>query len=62
MQVASLATLLEAVLTNKYDRVVVDLYADWTADGGEFTDDFFNGAGFDWDAIYFPENVSVIRL
>ena len=34
---------------NNYDRVVVDLCADWNAVGGEFTDDIFNGSGFDND-------------
>ena len=34
---------------NHYDRVVVDLLADWTATDGEFTDDFWNGPGFDWE-------------
>jgi hypothetical protein len=37
-------------------RVVVDLYTDWTAVNGEFCN---SGTGFDWDAIYFPSNVSV---
>ena len=41
-----------------YDRIVVDLYADWTAaPNGDFTDDFFNGAGFKWDTIYFNDEV-----
>ena len=44
---------------NNYDRVVVDLYADWTAVNGEFTDDFFNGSGFDWDTIYFQDGVKI---
>ena len=47
-------------LANKdtYDRVVVDLYADWiAASNGDFTDDFFNGAGFKWDTIYFNDEV-----
>jgi hypothetical protein len=41
------------------DRVVVDLYADWTAVEGEFTDNFNNDVGFDWDAIHVPQNVRV---
>ena len=44
---------------NEYGRIIVDLYTDWNAVDGEFTDDFFNGKGFNWDAIYFPENVKV---
>ena len=40
-----------------YDRIVVDLYADWNAVGGEFTDDTFNGAGFKSDTIYFNDDV-----
>ena len=42
-----------------YDRVVVDFYSDWTATDGEFTDDFWNGPGFDWDTIYIPEEAKV---
>ena len=37
-------------------RVVVDLYADWTAVKGEFCN---SGDGFNWDAIYFPVDVRV---
>jgi hypothetical protein len=37
-------------------RVVVDLYADWTAVKGEFCN---SGDGFNWDAIYFPDDVRV---
>ena len=45
---------------NNYDRIVVDLYADWTATGGVFTDDWWsNGPGFDWDTIYFPDDSRV---
>ena len=44
---------------NNYARVMVKLYADWNAVKGEFTKDFFNGKGFNWDAIYFPSNVKV---
>ena len=45
--------------SNGYVRVVVDLFADWNAVDGQFTADFFNGKGFNWDAIYFPSNVVV---
>ena len=44
---------------NNYDRIVVDFYASWTATDGDFTDDFWNGPGFDWDTIYIPENARV---
>ena len=44
----------------KYDRIVVDLYADWIATDGVFTDDWWsNGPGFDWDTIYFPDDSRV---
>ena len=42
---------------NDYVRVVVDLFADWNAVDGQFTEDFFNGKGFNWDAIYFQPGV-----
>ena len=45
---------------NDYARVIVDIYADWNANvDGEFTEDFFNGKGFNWDAIYFQPNVRI---
>ena len=45
---------------NDYARVIVDIYADWNAnEDGEFTEDFFNGKGFNWDAIYFQPNVRI---
>ena len=40
-------------------EVIVTLLKDWKADDGQFTDSFINGAGFDWDAIYFAEDVNV---
>ena len=44
----------------KYDRVVVDFYADWNADAGNFTDDWWNnGVGFDWDTIYIKDDIRV---
>ena len=42
---------------NGYARVIVDLYTDWNAVDGQFTAEFFNGKGFNWDAIYFQPNV-----
>ena len=53
-----LAVNSKALNANDYARVIVDIYADWNAnDDGEFTEDFFNGKGFNWDAIYFQPNV-----
>ena len=52
-----LADDADEMKTNNYDRIVVDLYADWTAVDGEFTDDYWNGPGFDWDTIYFQDDV-----
>ena len=41
-------------------EVHVTLLADWTADeDGGFTDDVWNGDGFDNDTIYFADDVSV---
>ena len=47
---------IEDAMTGKYDRIVVDLYTDWNAVGGEFCN---FGEGFDYDAIFFPANVHV---
>ena len=44
---------------NDYDRVVVDMYADWNAVNGEFTEHWLNGDGFNWDAILVPADVRV---
>lgn len=44
---------------NRYTRIVVDLLTDWNAVDGEFTDEFFNGKGFDWDAIYFYDDAKI---
>ncbi len=44
---------------NSYDRIVVDLWADWNADYGWFTDDILQGDGFVCRAIYFPEDARV---
>ena len=40
-------------------EVYVTLLEDWIAEDGEFTDDIFNGAGFDYDAIYFADDVTI---
>ena len=42
---------------NDYDRVIVDIYADWTAGkDGEFCD---SGKGFNYDAIYFEDGTKM---
>ena len=44
---------------NQYDRIVVDLFADWKAnDKGVFGDD--DGVGFREDTIYIPEKARVM--
>ena len=47
----------------KYERIIVDFYADWTsADDGNFTDDFtlqLNGEGFNNDTIEIPDDVKI---
>ena len=45
----------ENMAAEGYSRIVVDICADWTADGG----DFGSGDGFSSGAIKFPENVRV---
>ena len=45
---------------NGYERIVVDLHTDWEAnDDGEFTEEIWNGAGFDNDTIYIPAEARV---
>ena len=45
---------------NGYERIVVDLHTDWDAnDDGEFTEESWNGAGFDNDTIYIPAEARV---
>ena len=45
---------------NKFDRILVEIYADWSANtDGEFTEEIFNGAGFDNDTIYIPSDAKV---
>ena len=44
--------------TTKYERIIVDFYADWTsADDGKFTDE--NVEGFDNDTIEIPDDVKI---
>ena len=46
--------------TNGYDRIVVDFYTDWKSDtDGNFTDDWFNGPGFDNDTIFITDGARV---
>ena len=54
-----LATDIKYLNTNEYDRIVVDLLCDWNASDGEFTDELWNGKGFNWDAIYFYKNAHI---
>ena len=44
---------------NDEKEVYVTLLEDWSAKEGKFTDDFFNGAGFDSDTIYFAGDVTI---
>ena len=39
--------------------VYVTLLTDWIAEDRQFTDDFFNGPGFDYDTIYFANDVNI---
>ena len=47
----------------KYERIIVDFYADWTsADDGNFTDDFaleLNREGFNNDTLEIPDDVKI---
>ena len=45
---------------NGYERIVVDIYADWKANNdGEFTEEIWNGDGFDNDTIFIPANAKI---
>ena len=44
---------------NNYDRIVVDIWTDWIADDGWFTDDIFQGDGFKGRTIYVPTEARV---
>lgn len=59
-QAMDLADNKKEMSKKDYLYIVVDLYDDWVAKDGEFTGDFINGAGFNWDAIYIPDNARVI--
>ena len=45
----------DVMKTNKYDRIVVDLYADWTATNNMFAED--DDVGFEDNTIYFQDGV-----
>lgn len=40
-----------------FSLIIVDLYSDWVAKDGEFSN---SGTGFNWDAIYIPEGRKVV--
>lgn len=54
-----LATSRSKMREKGFIRVEVVLYKDWIADNGEFTDEWDNGPGFNWDAIYFKDDVRI---
>ena len=39
---------------NGYEYIVVDLLGDWKANDSQFTEDLWNGPGFNWDTLYIP--------
>ena len=47
---------VEYMTNGDYDRIVVDLLADWTATDGEFCN---SGDGFEYDAIYFHYDTKI---
>jgi hypothetical protein len=55
----NLATSRSKMREQGFIRVEVVLYKDWTATDGEFTDEWDNGPGFNWDAIYFKDDVRI---
>ena len=50
----TLADNTKEMKKNDYDRIIVDIYADWIAVDGEFSNE---GKGFKWETIYFEEGV-----
>ena len=44
---------------NDGKEVYATLLTDWIAEDRQFTDDFFNGPGFDYDTIYFAGDVNI---
>ena len=57
MEIAGNSSKMEK---NGYERIVVDIYADWKANkDGEFTEEIWNGDGFDNDTIYIPANAKI---
>lgn len=55
-QAMTFATKDDFLTAEGFDRIVVDLLADWTAKDGEFSN---SGVGFNWDAIYFNYNARI---
>ena len=51
-----LASDFRTLNANGYKHIIVDIYSDWKATKGEFSN---SGTGFNWDAIYFPSDVNV---
>ncbi len=56
-EAVTLALDSASMKTSGYDRIVFDMYTDWIAVDGQFTDSFIGGVGFNWDAVYVPKNV-----
>lgn len=51
---------VEKSTDKNYSKVTVTLHDNWYSDiDGQFTPDFINGTGFNWDAIYFPGNCNI---
>ena len=48
---------MDLAMSGVYPRVAVDLYADWTAQNGNYWGGY--GVGFQWNTVYFPENVRI---
>ena len=51
---------MEAAVNSAYERVTVDLYADWSADeDDDFIETFLNGPGFKWRTIYIADDARI---
>ena len=51
---------MEAAVNSAYERVTVDLYADWSADDDDdFIETFLNGPGFKWRTIYIDNDARI---
>ena len=49
----------DTMYDNKYERIVVDIYTDWNAKNGRFTEESWNGKGFRNDTIFVPADAKV---